>query len=47
MYWSIFIKLVLGMIGVLLFLRLTGKTHMANLTPPGYCKYHCSRRISW
>lgn len=33
MYWSIVIKLILGMIGVLLFLRMTGKTQMANLTP--------------
>lgn len=33
MYWSITIKLILGMIGVLLFLRMTGKTQMANLTP--------------
>ena len=33
MYWSIFIKLVIGMLGVLLFLRMTGKTQMANLTP--------------
>ncbi len=33
MYWSIVIKLIIGMIGVLLFLRMTGKTQMANLTP--------------
>lgn len=33
MYWSIVIKLVIGMIGVLFFLRMTGKTQMANLTP--------------
>lgn len=33
MYWSVFIKLVLGMLGVLFFLRMTGKTQMANLTP--------------
>ncbi len=32
MYWSIVIKLIIGMIGVLLFLRMTGKTQMANLT---------------
>lgn len=33
MYWSIVIKLVIGMVAVLLFLRMTGKTQMANLTP--------------
>ncbi len=33
MYWSITIKLIIGMVGVLLFLRMTGKTQMANLTP--------------
>lgn len=33
MYFSIVIKLILGMAGVLLFLRMTGKTQMARLTP--------------
>lgn len=33
MYWSITIKLIIGMVSVLLFLRMTGKTQMANLTP--------------
>ncbi|MCC8146744.1 MAG: DUF421 domain-containing protein [Bacteroidales bacterium] len=33
MYGSIVIKLIIGMLGVLLFLRMTGKTQMANLTP--------------
>lgn len=32
-YWSIVFKLLIGMTGVLLFLRMTGKTQMANLTP--------------
>lgn len=33
MYWSIVIKLVVGLIGILVFLRLTGKTQMAKMTP--------------
>ncbi len=33
MYATIVIKLVIGMLGVLIFLRFTGKTQMANMTP--------------
>lgn len=33
MYLSIAIKLLIGMLGVILFLRISGKTQMAQLTP--------------
>lgn len=33
MIWSIVIKLSIGLVGILFFLRLTGKTQMAKLTP--------------
>lgn len=33
MYWNIAVKLIVGMCGVLLFLRISGKTQMAQLTP--------------
>ena len=33
MYWLMALKLVVGMLGVLFFLRLSGKTQMAQLTP--------------
>ena len=33
MYLSIAIKLLVGMLGVIFFLRISGKTQMAQLTP--------------
>ena len=33
MIWSIAVKVVVGMLGVLFFLRIAGKTQMAQLTP--------------
>ncbi len=33
MYLTIIVKIVVGMLGVLFFLRISGKTQMAQLTP--------------
>lgn len=33
MYLTIVIKIIVGMLGVLFFLRISGKTQMAQLTP--------------
>ena len=33
MYLSIAVKLLIGMLGLILFLRISGKTQMAQLTP--------------
>lgn len=33
MFWSIALKLLIGMLGIILFLRISGKTQMAQLTP--------------
>ena len=32
-YFSIAVKLIVGMIGILVFLRIAGKAQMAQLTP--------------
>ena len=33
LYLTVVLKLLIGMLGVLIFLRLTGKTQMAHMTP--------------